>query len=60
MAREHEVDELAKFLAEQTRLATIAPSQAGVIAERLIEAGWRRPSDTWEPGRPDTTGGAPA
>lgn len=40
--KEEAVAELAAFLAERTRLATIDPSAAPSIADRLYAAGWRR------------------
>lgn len=40
--KEEAIAELAAFLAERTRLATIAPAAADSIAARLYDAGWRR------------------
>lgn len=42
--KQHEaaIEELAEFLAQRTRLATIDPSAAASIAARLYQAGWRR------------------
>jgi len=39
-----DVDELARFLANETMLATIEPAAATSIARRVLEAGWRKPA----------------